>query len=150
MFSNVSISNGIAWSLDERVMYYIDTPTKQVVQFAFDRVTGQLSDKKVVFTVPEQLGYPDGMTIDENGHLWVALWGGGRITKWDPKTGGLLQMIPFPAKNITSACFGGPTMDILYVTSASVDTDLSVYPEAGCVFAVTGLGVRGAPFHEFG
>jgi len=149
IFGDVTISNGLTWSLDETKMYYIDTPTQCVVQLNYDKTTGNVTDKKVVCQIPPELGAPDGMTIDTDGNLWVAMWGKGRVTKWNPNNGNMLQMIPFPAPNITSVCFGGPNLDILYVTSAHVETDRNDFPEAGCVFAVTGLGVKGFPLHEY-
>jgi len=149
VFSNVSISNGMAWSMDDTTFYYIDTPTQEVVQFDHDKATATLSNRTVVFKFPVDMGEPDGMTIDTDGNLWVALWNGSNIVQINPRTSTLLRMVHIPAPKVTSACFGGPNLDILYVTTASVHTDTKKYPEAGCVFAVTGLGVKGKLFNEF-
>jgi len=147
--SDVSISNGIAWSLDDTKLYYIDTPTQEIVQYDYDKVTGTLSKRSVAFKFPKDMGEPDGMTIDTDGNLWVGLWNGSNVAKVNPRTGVLVGMVHIPAPKVTSACFGGPNFDILYVTTASIHTDLKKYPEAGCVFAVTGLGVKGKAFNEF-
>ena len=85
----VTNSNGIAWSLDGTAMYYIDTPTRQVTEFDYDLPSGQIANPRTVITVPADSGKPDGMTIDAEGMLWIALWGGGCVGRWDPRTGEL-------------------------------------------------------------
>lgn len=92
---------------------------------------------------------PDGMTIDSDGKLWIAIWGGCRVARYDPNTGECLKEIPIPAPNVTSCCFGGPQLDVLYVTSAACDTDLKKYPAAGCLFAVRNVGAKGLPMMSF-
>jgi len=149
VISDVSISNGLAWTADDKKFYYIDTPTQQIVQYDHDKATATISNKKVAFSIPKDLGNPDGMTIDTDGNLWVALWNGSSVVQYNPHTGTLLKLVHIPAPKVTSVCFGGPNLDILYVTTASKDTDLKKFPEAGCVFAVTGLGVKGHPYNKF-
>lgn len=91
---------------------------------------------------------PDGMTIDADGILYVATWGGSKILRIDPATGKIVSTIEFPAQQITSAAFGGPNLDILYVTSAGQERDSPQPKPAGQLFAVTGLGVRGLPMNK--
>lgn len=145
MVENVSISNGIVWSLDEKKLYYIDTPTQKVMVYNYDIETGNISNPKVAITIPKELGAPDGMTIDENGNVWIALWGGSAIGCWNPETGELLRTIEVPAKNVTSCAFGDTDLGTLYITTARTATseaELERYPFAGGVFK-TRPGVHG-------
>jgi len=89
------------------------------------------------------------MTIDAEGKIWVAVWGGSRVERYDPDTGALLYHLAIPALNITSCCFGGENLDILYVTSASCDTDMTKFPDAGFTFEFKGLGFKGTPMLPF-
>jgi sugar lactone lactonase YvrE len=135
LLGGLSISNGMGWSPDYSTMYFIDSPTKQVVAFDYELNTGNISNRRVVVTIPE--GYPDGMTTDQEGMIWVALWAGFKVTRWNPRTGKLLQSISVPAPNVTSCTFGGSNMNELYITTARKDMDtaaLDKYPKAGGVF----------------
>lgn len=145
MIDSVSISNGIIWSLDNKTMYYIDTPTRQVKAFEYDNTSGDLGAGRVAITVPDSLGFPDGMTIDAEGKLWIALWGGGSVGRWDPETGKILQKIELPALNVTSCAFGGKDLETLYITTARsglTPEQLKKYPQSGDLFSVK-PGVRG-------
>lgn len=145
MIDNVSISNGIVWSLDKTKMYYIDTPTQKVVVYEYNNKTGEIGNEKVAVEIPKELGSPDGMTIDEDGNLWIALWGGSAVGCWNPESGELLRTIKVPAKNVTSCAFGDEDLGTLYITTARIGTsneDLEKYPLAGGVFK-TRLGVKG-------
>ncbi len=147
MKGQVTISNGICWSLDHKTMYYIDTPTGMVEAFDYQVASGTISNSREVIRVPEEMGYPDGSTIDEEGMIWIALWGGGMVGRWDPKTGQLLQKIEVDALNVTSCAFGGPDLATLYITTAREGLDeaqLDRYPKSGGVFAVD-PGVKGVP-----
>jgi sugar lactone lactonase YvrE len=152
MVENVTTSNGLAWSPDGKTMYYIDTPTKQVVAYAYNEESGTISDKRVAVAIPDGQGSPDGMTIDEEGNLWVAHWGGHRVTRWNPNTGELLATLPVPAVRVTSCTFGGDNNDELYITSANIgetEEERASYPHAGGVFRVK-PGVKGLPTQSFG
>lgn len=145
MIENVSISNGIVWSLDTTKMYYIDTPTQKVVSYDYNNATGEITNKKVAVEVPKEMGSPDGMTIDSEGNLWVALWGGSAVACWNPETGKLLRTINVPAKNVTSCAFGGNDLSTLYITTARIattDEELEKFPNAGGVFKCQ-PGVKG-------
>jgi sugar lactone lactonase YvrE len=141
----ITTSNGIIWSPDSSKMYYTDTNTLKINQFDFDVNTGNLTNEKVIIEVPGNQGAPDGMTIDSEGMLWVAFWGGHGVYCYNPKTGLILQKIEIPAKNITSCAFGGKDLDILFITTASIgmsnDDNLSL-PDAGKLFRVK-PGVKG-------
>nr|CAD7580373.1 unnamed protein product [Timema californicum] len=144
---NVSISNGLAWNAAGDVLYWIDTPTLNVWAFDFDVDRAQISNQRSVFnfTANNVTGFPDGMTIDSDGNLWVACFSGGQVINVDPRTGRLLQTVAIPAERVTSAMFGGPLLDTLFVTTSRfglTDDQLLRQPLAGSVFAVTGLGVQ--------
>ncbi|SDT46502.1 Sugar lactone lactonase YvrE [Mucilaginibacter mallensis] len=149
--SGVSISNGIAWNADGSLMYYIDTPTGQVVQYDFDRQTGAIANKKVIITIPEEQGYPDGMTIDNEGMLWIALWDGFCVARFDPQTGEMIHKVAVPAPKVSSCAFGGDNLDTLYITTARAEMteeELELYPLSGGVFAVK-TDAKGMPAHYF-
>ncbi|XP_019621488.1 PREDICTED: regucalcin-like [Branchiostoma belcheri] len=144
----VSISNGLAWSPDNTVMYYIDSLQFSVDAFDFDLSTGTPTNRRKVFTFDPATSVPDGMTIDSDGHLWIALLHGGQVVQVDPNTGTQLRAVKFPTDRVTSCCFGGPNLDVLYVTSARVNMSAEQtlqQPLSGCVFQVTGLGAKGRP-----
>ena len=139
LWDNLTVSNGMGWSPDYSTMYLIDSPTKKVFAFDYDLTTGNISNRTVAVTIPDTEGYPDGMTTDTEGNIWVALWAGFKVTRWNPKTGELLQNIYVPAPNVTSCTFGGANMNELYITTARKDMDknpaqLDYYPKAGSVF----------------
>lgn len=152
MLDSITISNGICWSLDQKTMYYIDTPTSEVKAFDYDRESGEISQGRVAIKIPESMGFPDGMTIDAEGKLWVALWNGNAVSRWDPDTGELIKSYPVDAHNVSSCAFGGITMDTLFITTAQVDMspeELEKYPDAGSVFALV-PGVKGVKAFRYG
>ena len=143
----ITISNGIIWSLDSKTMYYIDTPTRQVKAYDFEPTSGEISNPRVVINVPEENGAPDGMTIDQEGMLWIGHWGGGMVGRYNPESGELIQKVTVPALNVTACAFGGENLDKLYITTASVgmsEEQLEEYPLAGGLFVVE-PGVKGVP-----
>lgn len=150
--TNIGVSNGLAWNAEKGKFYYIDTCTSDVKEFDYDSKTGNISNEKVLidFRVNgERPSFgPDGMTIDAEGNLYVCTWGGSKIMKIDPNTGKIVLEIKFPSEQITSAAFGGPNLDILYVTSAATERSGPQPPPAGSLFKVTGLGVKGLPMKK--
>jgi len=151
MLSPVINSNGIAWSLDKKTMYYIDSPRLIVDAFDFDNATGNIANRRTAITIPPGIGFPDGCTLDAEGMLWIAHWGGSRVTRWNPATGELLDTLPVPATNVTACAFGGPNLDRLYITSARVGLDnaaLRQNPHEGGLF-VAQPGVTGLEAFEF-
>lgn len=143
---NVTISNGLVWSADKKTMYYIDTPTLTVQAFDYEDASGKISNGREAVRVPEALGgSPDGMTIDANGKLWVALHGAAAVICCDPATGEILQRVEVPAPQVTSVAFGGENLDILYITTALeglTPEQLERYPQSGGLFSAK-PGVRG-------
>lgn len=148
MVTGVSVSNGIVWSRDARTMYYIDTRLQRVDAFDYDLGTGNITQRRVAFTVPADQGRPDGMTLDAEGMLWIAHWEGWRVTRWDPLTGRLLQTIQVPVARVTSCAFGGPNLDQLFITTAQPAKPDPAQPNAGGVF-VARPGVCGLPAFEY-
>lgn len=149
--SNLSLSNGLAWSPDNRFFYLIDTPTKRVTKYRYYVETGEISDPEAVIEFLEGEGFPDGMTIDAEGNLWIAHWGGGKVTNWNPETGELLQTVEVPALNVTSCAFGGEELNELYITTARNgmnEAELAQYPHAGGLFKVR-TAVKGMPANQF-
>lgn len=148
MIDNVTVSNGLVWTLDSKCFYYIDTPTREVAAFDYDIVTGNISNRKTAITVEEKLGFPDGMAIDEEDMVWIAHWGGGRVTRWNPKTGKLLETIQVPHTSLVTACaFGGPELNELFITTATVDLTEDQRRSqtlAGSIFHVQ-LDIKGVP-----
>jgi len=147
----VSISNGLAWSADERVMYYVDTRTRDVSAFDYDKATGEIGGRRVVIRIPDGMGWPDGMCIDEAGMLWIALWDGAMVGRWNPGNGELLNAIRLPVSRPTSCAFGGENGDELFITSARTgltEGALANQPLAGGIFKCR-PGVRGGPTWEF-
>lgn len=145
MLDSVSISNGIVWTKDKKTMYYNDTPTMTVQAFDYNDATGELSNRRVVIRIPRGAGSPDGMTIDAEDKLWIALWGGGAVGRFDPVTGELLQKISVPAPNVSSCAFGGDHLETLYITTARAwvsSGKLTEFPLSGGLFSVR-PGVRG-------
>jgi len=151
LIREVRTSNGLAWSPDYRTFYFIDTPTHLVMAYDYDLATGEIANPRPAVSIPPEMGWPDGMTSDAEGMLWVALWGGARLTRWNPATGGLLAEIPFPALNVSSCCFGGANLTDLYITTAREGmnaAELEKYPLSGGLFRVE-TKVQGMPTFSF-
>lgn len=143
MLDVVTISNGLAWSHDGRTMFYIDTPNRRVDAFAFTPETGAIADRRPVARIAAGSGSPDGMTIDAEGGLWVALWDGAAVHRY--VDGRLDRVIPLPVSRPTSCAFGGPDLDQLFVTSAwdrLTAEERARQPFAGSLFRIR-PGVRG-------
>lgn len=149
---HVACSNGLAWGQDGNILYYIDTPTRQVVAFDYDLADGNISNKRVVITIPAEEGFPDGMTIDTEGMLWIAMWDGWQVCRYNPVNGRLLDSISLPVSRVTSCTFGGDNLQDLYITSAKTglsEIELRDQPHAGCLFVIKNLGFTGIVTSEF-
>ena len=151
VLQNVSVSNGVCWSLDGDKMYYQDSPLKTISAFDFDVNKGTISEREEVVKVPKNMGDPDGNTIDATGMVWMAHWGGACTSKWNPHTGQMLQKVDIPALNVTSVAFGGENLEDLYVTTAALympEDKESLYPDAGKLF-VCKPGCKGIKANYF-
>jgi sugar lactone lactonase YvrE len=136
MFDGLTISNGLGWSPDGATMYLADTGPRVIRAFAFDAERGAISDERILVTVAEEIGGPDGLTVDADGDLWVAIFGGGRVQRYSPE-GELRDELPVPAMETTSCAFAGPGLNRLYVTTATenwTDEQRRAEPAAGLVY----------------
>ncbi len=137
MLKSVTVSNGIVWTADERTMYYIDTPTGCVQAFDYHKDSGEISRPRIAFRIPEDFGHPDGMTIDSESMLWIALFRGCAVRRFDPGNGALLATVELPVSNVTSCALGGPDLQDLYITTArsGLNQDAAArQPAAGGLF----------------
>lgn len=137
--SDLGISNGLAWNKENTVFYFIDTPTQSVAAYDFDLESGAVSNKRTVIKVSDDEGFPDGMTIDEEGMLWIAHYNGHQVGRWNPETGKMIESIQLPVSQVTCCTFGGKNLDELYITTGRENLDdeaLASQPLAGSVFRV--------------
>lgn len=151
VLSGIGCSNGMAWDYKRSRMYYIDTPTRQVDVLDYDEESGHISNRRTAFQFPMGSGYPDGMTIDAEGMLWVAHWGGGCVSRWNPDSGEQIGRIRVPASLVTSCAFGGSDLSELYITTARIglhEKELRKYPYSGGLFMAK-PGVRGLSPDKF-
>jgi sugar lactone lactonase YvrE len=142
--SDIRIPNGLAWSPDGRRMYFCDSLSRRMQVFDYDPATGERANGRVFFTVPEDQGVPDGATVDAEGCLWNAHIFGGRVTRYDPE-GKPMMVVRLPTPRTTACCFGGANLDVLYVTTASMQMSreqLAADSYAGNLFAVE-VGIKG-------
>lgn len=147
VLTGLTISNGIGWSPDASTMYLNDSGTGCVDAFRFDGPSGAISDRRTLVHIDQPGVVPDGLTVDDEGGIWVALWNGAAIHRYAPD-GSLLTSVQLPVERPTSCAFGGPRRDTLFVTTARTGLDddaLARQPHAGKVFAIDGLGARGLP-----
>lgn len=136
LLEGIGCSNGMGFTTDREGLYYIDTPTRNIYLFDYDRTSGDITNQRVFATLPEGGGAPDGMTVDAEGCLWVALWGGGAVVRFSPE-GEAIARVALPAEKITCPTFGGPGYRSLYVTTAGGDTRSETWPGAGALFRFT-------------
>jgi sugar lactone lactonase YvrE len=146
--TNLAVTNGPCFSLDGRTFYLADSPRRVIWAYDYDR-HGPLRNKRVFVDTASLGSGPDGATIDAEGHLWSVLVRVGAIARFAP-SGMLLRRIEMPISHPTSIAFGGPRLNVLYVTSISRSTNLADdHPDAGGLFAIEGLGVQGVPPRRF-
>ena len=149
--SNVTVSNGLAWDASKGRMYYVDTPTQCVSAFDYAPDTGTISNRRIAVHIPEAQGAPDGLTVDADGMLWVAHWGGACVGRWNPETGERSATVEVPATQVSSCAFGGADRDQLFITTAREglsDDALAEQPLAGGLFRVE-PDVRGGSIYVF-
>lgn len=128
LLDGLVISNGLGWSPDYRTFYLADSASRDVWAFDYDLEKGNISRQRTAFTLKEENGVADGLTTDTDGMLWLALWDGACIQRWNPQSGELLATYPFPARRTSCPVFGGDDMHDLYVTSAATGLQLEGEP----------------------
>ena len=141
LFGGVTISNGLGFTCDGTQMYYIDTRTRRID--LWDVNGGRLLNRRPFVSIPEGVGNPDGLWVDERDGVWVALYGGSAVHHFD-SSGGLQDVIEVPATQVTSCTFGGPNLDTLFITTSRENLAAGDEPSAGAVFSAP-VGVRGLP-----
>lgn len=130
------ISNGMGWSPDHQLFYLADSLSRDVWVYDYDLSRGEIEHQRVAFRLPDGMGVADGLTVDRQGLVWLAIWDAACITRWDPHTGKMVEKHDFPALRTSSCIFGGRNMDELYVTSATTglsDQDWKDFPYNGAL-----------------
>jgi sugar lactone lactonase YvrE len=151
MLTGVNLSNGLDWSADNRTMFYVDSTTHGVDTFEFDLERGLLGERRRLISIPPEVGLPDGMTLDADGGIWVALHGAGKVHRYLPD-GSLDRVIRVPAPMVTCPAFGGIDLEDLYITSMTYGLSarqLEEQPLAGAIFRCR-PGVKGKVPNRFG
>jgi sugar lactone lactonase YvrE len=150
LLEGVSISNGLAWSPDERTLYFVDTWTRSIDAFDYDIVAGDIANRRrFAQLAPDDSA--DGITVDTEGHVWAAFYRGGAVRRYAPD-GRLAATLELPVSAVTSCIFGGPDLADLYITTGRhglAADQLELEPHAGAVFRCR-PGVTGVPTHRFG
>ncbi len=150
MVRDICCSNSLCWSPDSRTMYYACSGQQLVWAWDFEPASGEISNRRVFAAIGEKRVVPDGATVDADGYVWIAMWGGWSVVRYDPK-GRIDRVVDMPVQQPTCPMFGGPGLDVMYVTSASIGLDpqeLDRQPQAGSLFAVD-VGVKGLPEARF-
>jgi sugar lactone lactonase YvrE len=143
LLDGIGCSNGMGFTPDGRHMYYTDSPKHEIYIFNYDPTSGAITNQRVFVRTPEGEGSPDGMTVDAEGYVWSARWGGGCLVRYTPEGIEVLR-VPFPAHKVSSVVFGGPTYSDMYVTTANQEGKEKEGPGAGALFRLN-LGIRGEP-----
>ncbi|MFC5216828.1 SMP-30/gluconolactonase/LRE family protein [Streptomyces coerulescens] len=136
VLDDVAVSNGTGWSPDGSLMYYIDSPTRRVDVFRY--ADGRVGDRRPFVEIEDGAGFPDGLTVDADGCVWVALWDGSAVRRYTP-SGKLDRVVELPVPRVTACAFAGPDLTDLYVTTARVGLT-SPLPLAGSLLVVPGAG----------
>ncbi|MFD4259901.1 SMP-30/gluconolactonase/LRE family protein [Streptomyces sp. NPDC058534] len=146
VLDDVTVSNGTGWSPDGRLMYYVDTPTCRIDVFDTDPADGRITGRRPLAVIEEGAGFPDGLCVDADGSVWVALWDGGAVRRYTP-SGDLDRVLPLPVPRVTACAFGGPGLTDLYITTARVGLSAPP-PLAGSLLVIPDAG-RGLPQPAF-
>lgn len=153
ILTEIGISNGLDWSPDQTSMYYTDSLKYTVFKFDYNLQTGSISNQQPFFQLPEDEReiVPDGLCVDKEGNIWSAQWNGWQVVKYDPK-GTPIAVVKVPAQRVTSCCFGGENLDMLFITTSRADLtedELAGQPYAGDVFYCK-VDSQGQPTNLFG
>jgi sugar lactone lactonase YvrE len=150
METELTISNGLGWSPDQKTFYLTDSPQQKIYAYDFNSVTGNITNRRIFIDLTHESFYPDGLTIDIEGHIWSAMWDGWCVIRFNPKGEEILR-IKLPVQVPTSCTFGGENLQTLYITTASVglsqaEIEKSFY--SGDLFALQ-TDVTGLPSNNF-
>jgi sugar lactone lactonase YvrE len=151
MIPGVTTPNGIGWSPDDTLMYFTDSGPGIIYVFDYDAVNGHIINRRNFIELPTEIGTPDGLVVDCEGHIWSACWDGAKLVRYTP-SGTIDRIIPVPALRPTSCVFGGPNLDELYITSAFTglsEEQLEQYPLSGDLFRLK-IDIKGREKFKFG
>lgn len=148
LLDHIGCSNGLAWSTDGKTLYYCDSPDRVLEAFDFDAETGSISNRRTIMPLPLEGGEFDGMTIDAEGMLWVAIWGEYCALRIDPLKAEVMEKLVFPVKRVSCCGFAGRDLNTLIITTAAYQTTPEEEPEAGCTYALE-VPVPGLPTWRF-
>jgi sugar lactone lactonase YvrE len=146
VFDDVTISNGLEWSPDGGLAYYVDTPTQRIDVFDY-AAPNRLTNRRPFAQVPAEVGSPDGLTVDASGGVWVAIWHGSQVRRYAPD-GRLDLVVDVPVTQVSACTFGGEHLDRLFITTSREGLDPGVEIEAGALWAYD-AGVSGRPVRPF-
>ncbi|TWT84817.1 L-arabinolactonase [Planctomycetes bacterium CA13] len=149
--THITISNGLGWTSDCSRMFYVDTPTQRIDVLDFDLKHGKIENRRPLVEIPRHIGFPDGLTVDADDNVWVALWGGSAVHCYDGNTGKQIDCIAVPAPQVTACCFGGDDLNELFITTAKTGLDntaKTASPLSGGVFRCP-MSVKGTASHPF-
>jgi sugar lactone lactonase YvrE len=150
METGLTISNGLGWSPDQKTFYLTDSPQQKIFAYDFNATTGSISNRRTVVDLTHESFNPDGLTIDNQGYIWSAMWNGGCVIRFSP-SGEEVARIQLPVRLVTSCTFGGENLQTLYITTASVglqQDEIDEYYYSGDVFALESQ-VAGLPSDSF-
>jgi sugar lactone lactonase YvrE len=150
METGIGTSNGIGWSPDNTIMYFVDSPLRTIFAYDFDAATGNIANRRTFVSTAGEVSEPDGLTVDSEGCIWCAYWNGAKIVRYTPH-GKVERVLAVPALRVTSCVFGGPHLDELYITSSGADlTDgqRKQYPLSGDLFRLK-TDIRGLEKYKF-
>lgn len=151
METGLTIANGLAWNHDNTKMYHVDSGKNELYSYDFDLEKGTISNREIIYTFEESYGTPDGMAIDSAGHLFIAIWGGSKVIRFDPSACRVREEIAVPAPHVTSVTFGGNDFKTLFITTARdglSNEQLSEFPLSGSIFKVE-VEVAGCPLYQY-
>lgn len=151
MDSGFTISNGIGWSPDNKIMYFTDTEIRTIYAYDFDPAAGSISNRRPFVHTPDDDSYPDGLSVDSEGFVWCARWGGFCVVRYDPE-GKQERIVRLPAENVTCVALGGPDLTDLYISTAwsgLSDSQRQAQPAAGDMFYLK-TDIKGMEEFHFG
>lgn len=148
---NLTIPNGMAWDLKKEIFYFIDSPDRTIYKFDYNNETGQIENRSALYTFASTQALPDGMTIDADGHLWVALYNGFKVVRIDTERKEISFEVKLPVPQVTSCTFGGKDLNELFITTAREHMTLEEIekaPLSGCIFKAN-IPFKGLPTVRF-
>lgn len=151
MIDKTTVSNGLCWSPDNSVLYYIDSFDYNIKAFDFDAANGTITNERIAVNIEGENLVPDGMCADAEGMLWVAIWGGGAVHRYNPQNGQLLGKVFVDAPHVTNCAFGGNNMQQLFITTATSglsDAQREQFPLSGSLF-IADTGISGLAAYPF-